>query len=107
MKLVPRKKAQRAKNRVRIPSQLPSDIKKILVRHSAQAYEVLRCAFVGPRSRRKDGIIKEKESEYTKGKYKLIDLFAGAGGFTLGFTETGGFEAVLANDFNAYAVKTY
>ncbi|GAA4408484.1 DNA cytosine methyltransferase [Nibrella viscosa] len=44
---------------------------------------------------------------------KLIDLFAGAGGFTLGFVQytkrTGEkiFEPVWANDFNKYAANTY
>ncbi|OIP66310.1 MAG: DNA (cytosine-5-)-methyltransferase [Nitrospirae bacterium CG_4_9_14_3_um_filter_53_35] len=42
-------------------------------------------------------------------KPKLIDLFAGAGGMTLGFTKlTGhGFEPVWANDFNDHAARTY
>ncbi|WP_198420100.1 DNA cytosine methyltransferase [Geomonas ferrireducens] len=42
-------------------------------------------------------------------KPKLIDLFAGAGGMTLGFTKLAGhsFEPVWANDFNDYAAKTY
>lgn len=41
--------------------------------------------------------------------YALIDLFAGAGGLTLGFTQSFGhvFIPVWANDFNAYAAKTY
>ncbi len=41
--------------------------------------------------------------------YRIIDLFAGAGGLTLGFTEAFGhtFQPVWANDFNAYAVNTY
>ncbi|GAB2587718.1 DNA cytosine methyltransferase [Spirosoma areae] len=44
---------------------------------------------------------------------RIIDLFAGAGGFTLGFTNTQdehnqpAFETVWANDFNEYAVATY
>lgn len=39
----------------------------------------------------------------------LIDLFCGAGGLTLGFTEAFGhdFQPVLANDCNADAVETY
>jgi DNA (cytosine-5)-methyltransferase 1 len=39
----------------------------------------------------------------------LIDLFSGAGGLTLGFTEKFGhnFAPVWANDFNNYAVATY
>ena len=41
--------------------------------------------------------------------YKLIDLFSGAGGLTLGFTESFGhrFEPVFANDINSYACETY
>jgi DNA (cytosine-5)-methyltransferase 1 len=41
--------------------------------------------------------------------YRLIDLFAGAGGLTLGFTKAFGqvFVPVWANDFNSYAAKTY
>lgn len=41
--------------------------------------------------------------------FKLIDLFAGAGGLTVGFTRFSGhtFQPVWANDFNQYAVDTY
>lgn len=49
-----------------------------------------------------------KELEERK-KYRLIDLFAGAGGMTLGFSERFGqpFEPIWANDFNKYCVETY
>lgn len=42
-------------------------------------------------------------------KYKVIDLFCGAGGLSLGFSEKYGhpFEPVWANDFNQYAADTY
>ena len=42
-------------------------------------------------------------------KYRLIDLFSGAGGMTLGFSEHFGqpFETVWGNDFNQYCVDTY
>jgi DNA (cytosine-5)-methyltransferase 1 len=42
-------------------------------------------------------------------KYRLIDLFAGAGGMSLGFSERFGqpFKPVWANDFNKYCVETY
>ena len=42
-------------------------------------------------------------------RYRLIDLFSGAGGMSLGFSETFGqpFESVWANDFNQYCVDTY
>lgn len=41
--------------------------------------------------------------------YRLVDLFAGAGGLTLGFTKSFGhmFTPVWANDFNSYAAETY
>ncbi len=45
----------------------------------------------------------------TRTVFKLIDLFCGAGGMTLGFTERFGhhFRPIWANDFNAYCVETY
>ncbi len=41
--------------------------------------------------------------------FKLVDLFCGAGGLSLGFSKYYGqlFEPVWANDFNKYAAKTY
>jgi len=41
--------------------------------------------------------------------FRLIDLFCGAGGMTLGFTEEFGhhFKPVWANDFNKYCCDTY
>ena len=49
--------------------------------------------------------ISKKKSQ----QFRLIDLFAGAGGMTLGFTETFGhhFETVWANDFDRSSVSTY
>ncbi|HIK09156.1 MAG TPA: DNA cytosine methyltransferase [Oscillatoriaceae cyanobacterium M33_DOE_052] len=43
----------------------------------------------------------------TSPQFRLIDLFAGAGGFTLGFTAPGSFQPVWAVDNNQYAVATY
>jgi len=42
-------------------------------------------------------------------KLRLIDLFAGAGGMSYGFTHLskGSYETVWANDINQYAVETY
>ncbi|MBI3606623.1 MAG: DNA cytosine methyltransferase [Nitrospirae bacterium] len=37
----------------------------------------------------------------------LIDLFAGAGGMTLGFARLHRFKSVWANDFNEHAARTY
>lgn len=41
--------------------------------------------------------------------YRLVDLFAGAGGLTLGFSKSLGqvFQPVWANDVNDYAARTY
>lgn len=42
-------------------------------------------------------------------RYRLIDLFSGAGGMTLGFSERFGhlFVPIWANDFNKYCILTY
>lgn len=42
-------------------------------------------------------------------RYRLIDLFSGAGGMSLGFSDVFGqpFQAVWANDFNNFCVDTY
>jgi len=42
-------------------------------------------------------------------RYRLIDLFSGAGGMSLGFSEAFGqpFQSVWANDFNRFCVDTY
>ncbi|BAC12129.1 site-specific DNA-methyltransferase (cytosine-specific) [Oceanobacillus iheyensis HTE831] len=42
-----------------------------------------------------------------KPKYKLIDLFAGAGGLSNGFIQTGKFEVLGAVEINKSAAKTY
>lgn len=41
--------------------------------------------------------------------YRLIDMFSGAGGMTLGFSERFGqpFKSVWANDFNKFCAETY
>src|SRR4051812_25797770 len=40
-------------------------------------------------------------------RYTVIDLFAGCGGMTLGFTATGRFEPVMAVEFEPDAADTY
>ncbi len=50
-----------------------------------------------------------KRTPYQEPAYRLIDLFAGAGGMTLGFSKAFGnnFVSVWANDFNHAACCTY
>lgn len=64
-------------------------------------------------------LVKEDEATYhprcsgalikNSRRYRFIDLFSGAGGMSLGFSEAFGqpFQAVWANDFNQYCVDTY
>jgi DNA (cytosine-5)-methyltransferase 1 len=40
-------------------------------------------------------------------KYKVLDLFAGAGGLSLGFSQTGRFETIMAVEVNENAARTY
>jgi len=40
-------------------------------------------------------------------KINVISLFSGSGGLDLGFTKTGKYKIIFANDFNKYACETY
>lgn len=53
---------------------------------------------------RGEGVLARKRK-----RFRLIDVFAGAGGMTLGFSKIFGhaFDSVWANDFNADCVRTY
>ena len=55
------------------------------------------------RARLQGGLVRKRA------RFDLIDLFSGAGGMTLGFTEAFGhtFRPVWANDFNGHACRTY
>jgi len=67
----------------------------------------------------KSFILKEDEASYhsrcsgellqSQRRYRLIDLFCGAGGMSLGFSEVFGqpFQSVWANDFNQFCGDTY
>lgn len=56
-----------------------------------------------------DQIAAPHPSGMTRREYNLIDLFSGAGGLTLGFSQAFGhpFRSVWANDFNEDSVRTY
>lgn len=102
---MPTKKRLKADSKTK---PIPSDVRTILSEHSAAAHALLRRAFTSsPAVHVGNSRCSEKPSLYSSGKFKVIDLFSGAGGFTLGFVGTGRFEPILANDFNAYAAKTY
>jgi DNA (cytosine-5)-methyltransferase 1 len=55
------------------------------------------------RQRTEEALLKKRK------RYRLIDLYAGAGGMSLGFSPRFGhlFVPIWANDFNEYCVKTY
>jgi DNA (cytosine-5)-methyltransferase 1 len=66
---------------------------KLLLHEDERGY-IVRCSGVSP--------------EFSA-RYRLIDLFAGAGGMSLGFSESFGqpFQSVWANDVNTFCVDTY
>ena len=49
----------------------------------------------------------ERRDESTMTKLKVIDLFSGAGGLSLGFLQTGKFQLVAAAEINKNARRTY
>ncbi|HDR8187508.1 TPA: DNA cytosine methyltransferase [Bacillus cereus] len=51
--------------------------------------------------------VRNNIDENLEEKYKIIDLFAGAGGLSNGFEQTGRFEIVGAVEINKEAVETY
>lgn len=51
--------------------------------------------------------VRNNIDENLEEKYKIIDLFAGAGGLSNGFEQTGKFEIVGAVEINKEAVETY
>ncbi|PGC94866.1 DNA cytosine methyltransferase [Bacillus toyonensis] len=51
--------------------------------------------------------VKNLIDENIEKKYKIIDLFAGAGGLSNGFEQTGKFEVIGAVEVNQAATKTY
>jgi DNA (cytosine-5)-methyltransferase 1 len=53
---------------------------------------------------RSEGVLVRKHK-----RFRMIDVFAGAGGMTLGFSKMCGhvFDPVWANDFNEHCVRTY
>jgi len=59
--------------------KVPPDISQILRRYPNEAYALLRHSFgkLTP-----GGFAAESTSSYGKRKFRVIDLFAGAGGFT-------------------------
>ena len=50
---------------------------------------------------------KVSDSKMTKKKYNVIDLFSGAGGFSLGFKSSGYFNILLSIDNNKSLSETY
>lgn len=50
---------------------------------------------------------KRKQDKISSGKWNVLDLFAGCGGFSLGFENAGGFNILAANELDATAAKTY
>ncbi|MCS6305552.1 MAG: DNA cytosine methyltransferase [Nitrospira sp.] len=85
--------------------KVPPDISRILRRYPDEAHALLRHSF--GKLTQGGFAVAESISSYGKRKFRVIDLFAGAGGFTLGMCQTERFQPVFANDFNAYAAKTY
>ena len=78
---------------IRVPKYKATKPKTFYVREDEQVY----------------GLRTEGDLPKSRPSFKLIDLFCGAGGMTLGFTEPFGhhFKPVWANDFNEYCVETY
>lgn len=85
-----------------LSGRLPDDVRGIIADHPKEACDLLRNTFSYRPSGNGHTLAKDGPENY-----RVIDLFSGAGGMTLGFTETKRFMPVFANDFNDWSVKTY
>ena len=87
--------------------RLPKDIQALFVERPKEVVSFLRRAggFNGGHSMVREG--EDAQFAGIQRKYRVADLFCGAGGFTAGLIRTGRFEPVFANDFNRWAVDTY
>ncbi len=89
-----------------LAGRLPKDIQNLFIEKPKEVVSYLRqvAAFNG------HSLFAENGNGFHpngRRKYRVIDLFSGAGGFTLGLAKTERFEPVFANDFNRFAVDTY
>lgn len=87
-----------------LTGRLPADIMAIMCKNPKKAIQTLRSL------KHTASMVRETGSSYGPNglrKYRVVDLFAGAGGFTKGLVKTGRFEPVFANDFNEWAKETY
>ncbi|MBI2059574.1 MAG: DNA (cytosine-5-)-methyltransferase [Nitrospirae bacterium] len=92
-----------------LAGSLPKDVARIFAEHPKEAVAVVRKSFKVYRIPEPHGPLTPSD-ETEQGSYRafrLIDLFAGAGGFSLGFARSGIFRSVFANDFDPWSVKTY
>ena len=89
-----------------LSGRLPKDIQQLFSDKPKEVVSYLRqVAALGGA-----GFVRENDGKTQGGaqrKYRVVDLFCGAGGFTAGLVRTGRFESVFANDFNSWAVDTY
>lgn len=86
-----------------LAGRLPKDIQDLFADKPKEVVSYLRRAA----QLNGNGFVREDGAPYGQRKYRVADLFSGAGGFTRGLTRTGRFEPVFANDFNRFAVDTY
>ena len=85
-----------------LSGKIPKDIKQIIRENPIEAYNALRCL------KDNTNMLYDTKTELNyKNKYKLIDLFSGAGGMTAGFVASKRFEPVFANDFDKWSVASY
>lgn len=90
-----------------LSGRLPVDVQRAFARYPREVSLLVRNAY----PRLKDHGTSFVHEAGTNGngskKYRLIDLFCGAGGFTRGFANTGRFESVFANDIRPWAAATF
>lgn len=87
--------------------RLPADVRRAFARYPREVSLLVRNVYPRLNGNGASLVYDVDANGNGSKKYRLIDLFCGAGGFTRGFVNTGRFESVFANDIRPWAAATF
>jgi len=88
-----------------LAGKLPKDVQEIIRANPYEACSALR--YLHDNINNSYSVRPAGNGEDGNAKYRLMDLFCGAGGMTAGFVATNRFVPVFANDFDKWSIESY